>query len=101
MSELADGIQQAGSPPATGGFLTGAGAIDGVAEAIERADGSTEGEELAAEIEQFDDVETISGNVNFSTELHSVFGREYRVIRIEKNKGEYLEGVTAKVVPKL
>jgi hypothetical protein len=94
-------LTDAGSPPGTGGFLAGAGAIDGVAEAIERADGSTEGETLAAEIEQFDGVETISGDVSFSPELHTVFGREYRVIRVERNKGEYLEGVTAKVVPKI
>jgi branched-chain amino acid transport system substrate-binding protein len=94
-------LTDAGSPPGTGGFLAGAGAIDGVAEAIERAGGSTDGAELAAELEQFDGVETISGEVSFSPELHTVFGREYRVIRVEANKGEYLEGVTAKVVPTL
>jgi branched-chain amino acid transport system substrate-binding protein len=94
-------LTDAGAPPGTGGFLAGAGAIDGVAEAIERADGSTDGAELASEIEQFDDVETISGNVSFSPELHTVFGREYRVIQVEANKGKYVEGVTAKVVPKI
>jgi branched-chain amino acid transport system substrate-binding protein len=101
VKEMIQALTDAGSPPGTGGFLAGAGAIDGVAEAIERADGSTEGEVLAAEIEQFDGVETISGNVSFSPELHTVFGREYRVIRIENNKGRYVEGVTAKVVPTL
>jgi branched-chain amino acid transport system substrate-binding protein len=101
VKEMIQALTDAGSPPGTGGFIAGAAAIDGVAEAIERADGSTEGEALAAEIEQFDGVETISGNVSFSPELHTVFGREYRVIRIENNKGEYVEGVTAKVVPTL
>jgi hypothetical protein len=52
-------------------------------------------------MEQFENVETISGNVNFSPELHTVFGREYRVIEIENNKGKYVEGVTAKEVPEL
>jgi branched-chain amino acid transport system substrate-binding protein len=94
-------LTDAGSQPGTGGFLAGAAAIDGVAEAIERADGSTEGDALAAEIEQFDGVETISGNVSFSPELHTVFGREYRVIQIENNQGKFVEGITAKVVPEL
>jgi branched-chain amino acid transport system substrate-binding protein len=101
VKEMIQALTDAGSPPGTGGFLAGAAAIDGVAEAIERADGSTEGDALASEIEQFDGVETISGEVSFSPELHTVFGREYRVIRIENNKGEYVEGVTAKVVPTL
>jgi branched-chain amino acid transport system substrate-binding protein len=99
--ELIDALSQAGAQPGTGGFLAGAGAIDGVVEAIRRADGSTEGEALASELEQFEDVETVSGNVNFSPELHSVFGREYRVIEIQQNKGRYLGAVTAKSVPEI
>ena len=99
--ELIDALTQAGAQPGTGGFLAGAGAIDGVVEAIRRADGSTEGDALASELEQFEDVETVSGNVNFSPELHSVFGREYRVIEIQQNKGKYLGAVTAKTVPEI
>ncbi|MBD0349303.1 MAG: ABC transporter substrate-binding protein [Thermoleophilia bacterium] len=101
VKEMIEALGTAGSRPATGGFLAGAGAVDGVAEAIRRADGSTEGEELASELEQFDGVETISGQVSFSPELHTVFGREYRVIRIHDNKGEYVQGITAEVVPEL
>jgi branched-chain amino acid transport system substrate-binding protein len=101
VKEMIQALTDAGSPPGTGGFLAGAGAIDGVVEAIKRTDGSTEGEALAAEIEAFDGVETISGEVSFSPELHTVFGREYRVIQIENNEGSYVEGVTAKVVPTL
>jgi branched-chain amino acid transport system substrate-binding protein len=101
VQEMIQALTDAGSQPGTGGFLAGAGAIDGVAEAIERADGSTEGEALAAELEQFDGVETISGEVSFSPELHTVFGREYRVIQVENNKGKFLEGITAKVVPEI
>ena len=96
---LIDDLTAAGSQPGTGGFLAGAGAIDGIAEAIRRANGSTDGAALADELEQFENVETVSGNVNFSPELHSVFGREYRVIEIEKNKGEYVGPITAKEVP--
>jgi branched-chain amino acid transport system substrate-binding protein len=99
--DLIDALTEAGSQPGTGGFLAGAGAIDGVVEAIRRAGGSTEGEALADELERFDQVETISGNINFSPELHSVSGREYRVIRIHENEGSYVQGITASVVPEL
>ena len=101
VKELIQALTDGGAAPGTGGFVTGAAAIDGVVEAIERADGSTDGEALAAEMEQFEQVETISGNVNFSNELHTVFGREYRVIKIENNEGSYVGPVTAKVVPEL
>ena len=98
VKDLIQALTDAGSQPGTGGFITGAAAIDGVAEAIRRAGGSTDGAALADEMEQFEDVETISGNVNFSEELHSVFGREYRVVKVENNKGSYVGPVTAEVV---
>lgn len=98
VQDLIQAMTDAGAQPGTGGFITGAAAIDGVAEAIRRAGGSTDGEALADEMEQFDDVETISGNVNFSEDLHSVFGREYRVVRIDNNEASYVGPVTAEVV---
>ncbi len=101
VKEMIQALTDAGAQPGTGGFVTGAAAIDGVAEAIRRTGGSTDGTELAAEIEQFDGVDTISGEVSFSNELHSVFGREYRVIKIDGNKASYVGPVTAKVVPEL
>jgi branched-chain amino acid transport system substrate-binding protein len=101
VKDLIQKLTDAGAQPGTGGFLGGAAAIDGVVEAIKRAGGSTDGAKLADELEQFKDVETISGKVNFSPDLHTVFGREYRVIEIEDNQGKYVEGVTAKVVPTL
>jgi branched-chain amino acid transport system substrate-binding protein len=85
----------------TGGFVTGAAAIDGVATAIRRAGGSTSGIRLAAQLERFKKVPTLSGLVSFSPQLHSVFGRQYRVIKIDKGKARYVGAVTAKVVPKL
>jgi branched-chain amino acid transport system substrate-binding protein len=98
VQDLIQAMTDAGAQPGTGGFITGAAAIDGVAEAIRRAGGSTDGEALADEMEQFEDVETISGNVNFSEELHSVFGREYRVVKIDNNKASYVGPVTAEKV---
>ncbi len=85
----------------TGGFITGPAAIDGVAAAIRQAGGSTKGAALAARMERFKGLPTISGRVSFSSSLHSVFGRQYRVIRIQDNKAKVVGSVTAKVVAKI
>src|SRR5437762_10699783 len=45
----------------TGGFVTGSAAIDGVVTAIRRAGGSTTGSVLAAQLEKFKKVPTLSG----------------------------------------
>jgi branched-chain amino acid transport system substrate-binding protein len=85
----------------TGGFLTGPAAIDGVATAIRRAGGSTNGAVLAAKMQAFKKVPTISGLVSFSAKYHTVFGRQYRVIKIQDNTPKLVGTVTAKVVPKI
>jgi branched-chain amino acid transport system substrate-binding protein len=86
---------------ATGGFLTGPAAIDGVVTAIRRSKGSTNGLVLAKTMEKFRNVPTISGNVSFSKNLHSVFGRKYRVIRIQNNVPKFVGLIKAKVVVKI
>jgi branched-chain amino acid transport system substrate-binding protein len=86
---------------ATGGFITGPSAIDGVVTAIKRAHGSTKGLVLAKVMEKFKKVPTISGNVSFSRSLHTVFGRRYRVIRIQNNVPRVVGTVVAKVVAKI
>jgi branched-chain amino acid transport system substrate-binding protein len=86
---------------ATGGFITGPAAIDGVATAIRRAHGSTKGSVLASVMEKFKKVPTLSGLVSFSPTLHTVFGRQYRVIKIQDNKAKLVGTVTAKVVAKI
>ncbi|HEY7380504.1 MAG TPA: ABC transporter substrate-binding protein [Gaiella sp.] len=85
----------------TGGFVTGAAAIDGIVTAIKRAGGTTNGLALAAQLEKFKKVPTISGLVSFSPQLHSVFGRQYRVIRIQNNKARVVGSVVAGAVPKI
>jgi branched-chain amino acid transport system substrate-binding protein len=85
----------------TGGFITGPSAIDGLVTAIKRAHGSTKGIVLAKVMEHFRKVPTISGNVSFSTKLHTVFGRRYRVIRIQNNEPKVVGTIVAKVVPKI
>jgi branched-chain amino acid transport system substrate-binding protein len=86
---------------ATGGFITGPSAVDGVVTAIKRAKGSTKGLVLAKTMEKFRNVPTISGNVSFSKRIHTVFGRRYRVIRIQNNVPKVVATVVAKVVPKI
>jgi branched-chain amino acid transport system substrate-binding protein len=85
----------------TGGFITGPSAIDGLVTAIKRANGSTKGAALSKVMEHFKNVPTISGNISFSAKLHTVFGRRYRVIRIEDNVPKVVGTVVAKVVPKI
>jgi branched-chain amino acid transport system substrate-binding protein len=86
---------------ATGGFVTGPAAIDGVASAIRRAHGSTNGATLASVMQSFHKVPTLSGLVSFSAALHSVFGRSYRVVEINNNKPREITTIVAKVVPKI
>ncbi len=84
---------------ATGGFVAGPAAIDGLVTAIKRANGSLKGSALAAVMVKFKNVPTLSGKVSFSATRHTVFGRAYRVIEINNNTPIEKGTVTAKVVP--
>jgi branched-chain amino acid transport system substrate-binding protein len=79
-----------GREPATGGFVTGAATIDAIVAAIEQT-GSTDGAALADAFEGFEGLETTSGRVSFTSEWHSVIGREYRVMRVENGEHEFVE----------
>jgi hypothetical protein len=83
----------------TGGFVAGPAAIDGVVTAIKRAHGSLVGSKLAAIMQKFHDVPTLSGKVSFSKKLHTVFGRQYRVIEINNNVPIEKGLIRAKKVP--
>lgn len=91
-------IQKAGS---TGGFITGPAAIDGILVALRRTGGNANGAALAARMERFRNVPTLSGLVSFSRQFHTVFGRTYRVIRVTNNTPRVVGTVKAKVVPKI
>jgi len=84
-----------GNPPATGGFVTGAAAIDGIVAAIKQAGGSTDGTKLASIMQSFHNLPTISGDVSFSPSLHSVYGRSYRIIHVVDGKPKYVGSITA------
>jgi branched-chain amino acid transport system substrate-binding protein len=93
--ELIAELKKAGAPPATGGFVTGAAAVDGIVEAIRENNGSTDGQKLAATTEGFSGLDTVSGSVSFSPEFHSAFGREYRVIEIKNGKPRFTGTIKA------
>jgi branched-chain amino acid transport system substrate-binding protein len=78
-----------GHAPTTGGFVTGAAAIDGIVAAIKQSGGSTDGTKLAAAMQAFKNLPTLSGAVTFSSQLHTVFGREYRVLEVTHGKGHF------------
>ena len=94
-------MKAAGAAPATGGFMGGAAAVDGVTLAIKRAGGSTNGAKLAAQLEKFRQVRVFGSRISFSPRFHTVFGRQYRVIRINNNVGKRFALVTAKVLPNI
>ncbi len=90
-----------GHPPATGGFVTGAAAVEGIATAIKRAKGSTAGPVLAKTLEGFKNVPTISGKISFSPQLHTVFGRQYRVIELTDSTPKVVGFIKAKAPAKI
>jgi branched-chain amino acid transport system substrate-binding protein len=90
-----------GAAPGTGGFLGGAQTIDGLAIAIQRAHGSLKGAALANQLVKFHNLNVLGGKISFSSKLHTVHGRAYRVIKIQNNKAKRVGLVTAKVVPTL
>ena len=91
-------IAKAGS---TGSFVTGPAAIDGILVALKRTGGNTNGAALAAQMQKFKNVPTLSGLVSFSPTLHTVFGRAYRVISVQNNTPRVVGTIKAKVVPKI
>lgn len=94
-------LKKAGAQPGTGGFLGGVDAIDGVYIAIKRAHGSLNGTALANQLVKFKHVPVLGSRISFSATQHTVFGRQYRVLKIQDNKAKVVGKVTAKVVPKL
>ena len=96
--KYAGAIAKAGS---TGAFVTGWSAIDGINLALKRTGGNTNGAALAAQMEKFKNVPTLSGLVSFSKTLHTVSGRTYRVIRVQNNTPKDIGVIKAKVVPKI
>ena len=97
-NKYAAAIAKGGS---TGAFVTGWSAIDGISLALKRTGGNANGAALAAQMERFKNVPTLSGLVSYSKTLHTVYGRTYRVIRVQNNTPKTVGVIKAKVVPKI
>ena len=97
-NKYAGAIAKGGS---TGAFVTGWSAIDGISLALKRTGGNASGAALAAQMEKFKNVPTLSGLVSYSKTLHTVYGRTYRVIRVQNNTPRTVGVIKAKVVPKI
>jgi branched-chain amino acid transport system substrate-binding protein len=85
----------------TGGFITGADAIDAIAYAIKKNGGSTDGTKLAATLSHLFKFKTLGGPITFTPTFHSVTGRPYRVIEVNNNVGKVVGEHTTKVVPNI
>lgn len=91
VNELIEEMEAAtGQPPVTGGFITGAAAIEAIAAGIEET-GSTDGSELASFLEGLDGFTTLTGPISLSPEFHTVFGREYRVMEVQDGQHSLVE----------
>lgn len=83
-------MKAAGQAPATGGFILGAAAVDAIAAAIQRNNGSTKGSLLASTFEKFRGLQTVSGPVSYSAKFHGVVGRPFRMMVINDNQARFL-----------
>ena len=96
-------MKATGAPAQTGGFITGADAVDAIAYAIRKAGGSTDGAKLAAILSHLTKFQTVGGPISFgsSTAPHSATGRPYRVIEVNNNVPKYLGLHTTQKIPNI
>jgi branched-chain amino acid transport system substrate-binding protein len=83
-------LKAEGQTPATGGFVLGAAAIDGIVQAIKQSGGSTDGATLAKIIEGYKDVQLLGGPVTFTNQIHGVIGRPWRMIQVMDGKPKFI-----------
>lgn len=90
-----------GKPAQTGGFLTGADAIQAIAYAIKKAGGSTDGATLAAVLSHLTNFPALGGPISFTAALHSAAGRPYRIVEVNDNVAKVVAEHTVKVTPNI
>ncbi len=90
VNSLLKSLLAAKKVPYTASFVLGAATIDLLARALKQTGGSTDGAKLAAAIQKFHNVATISGPVTYSPTLHSVTGRPWRIMKVQNNKETFL-----------
>lgn len=90
VNQLLKAMLAAKKIPFTASFVLGATTIQALAEAVKRNGGSTDGAKLAQTFEKFRNLPTISGPVTYSSKLHSVVGRPWRIMKVHNNKETFL-----------
>ena len=94
-------LKAAGHPAQSGGFITGADAIDAIAYAIKKTGGSTDGAKLAAVLSHLTKFQTLGGPISFTPTLHSVTGRTYRIIEVNNNVAKVIGEHTTQKIPNI
>ncbi len=90
VNKLLGALLAAKKIPYTASFVLGAATMDALVIALKRDGGSTNGRALATTLEKFKNVPTISGPITFSTTLHTVVNRPWRIMKVQDNKETYL-----------
>ena len=83
-----------GTDAATSGLVTGASSIEAFALAAEQA-GSTNGADLAAALETFNNVDLTAGPTSFSPQLHVNVTRPMAVMQVQDGSHSFIEYRTA------
>jgi branched-chain amino acid transport system substrate-binding protein len=91
--------QQTGKAPDTSAFLTGYAMVQAIQQAIEGADGSTDGQALADQLQTFDNNTDLLLPTTFTDQYHITLSRTLRVMQIQDGKTSFVEEVTPKDVP--
>ncbi|MDQ2700636.1 MAG: ABC transporter substrate-binding protein, partial [Actinomycetota bacterium] len=89
---------QEGKLPDTSLFLTGYAAIQAISKAIEGTDGSTDGAELQAQLETFDN-EKLLLPTTFTADSHISFKRTLRIMEIQDGKTSLVTEFSPESVP--
>ena len=79
-----------GNDAATSGLVTGASSIEAFALAAEQA-GSTNGADLAAALEAFDNVDLTAGPTSFSPQLHVNVTRPMALMQVQDGSHSFIE----------
>jgi len=90
VNSLLSSLLAAKKVPYTASFVLGAATIDMLTAALKKTGGSTNGAKLAAAIQKFHNLPTISGPISYSATLHSVTGRPWRIMKVQKNKETFV-----------
>lgn len=80
-----------GERPETAYALFGPAIVELFQTAVERADGSTDGQALADQLDQFKKVATMVGSTTYTPEIHIALDRPMLVMQIQNGKPGYLE----------